>query len=226
MANPALAPVKNGLPPIEMIKHRFKKLPRGVIQVGAHNGREIPKLHRSGVMRGVFIDPLDETFGLLQERAEVCEGYQTIQALVGDDDGKEVEFHIASNKGESSSFLTPGRHLDIKPGIQFDAPQKRTLRTLDSLLEEHHIDAGDFDMMFIDTQGAEMHVLRGAMSTLKHIKYIWMEVGIGNIYEGDTSLARFIAFMDAMNFEVAFCELKRLGWGDALFVHRSQFMGL
>ena len=58
-----LAPVENGLRAVEIVKSHFKRLPRGVIQVGAHNGREVAKLARSGVTKGVFIDPLAETFG-------------------------------------------------------------------------------------------------------------------------------------------------------------------
>ena len=63
MDKPALSPVAKGLPAVEIVKARFKRLPRGVIQVGAHYGREVPKLLRSGVEKAVFIDPLDETFG-------------------------------------------------------------------------------------------------------------------------------------------------------------------
>ena len=79
--------------------------------------------------------------------------------------------------------------------------------------------------MFIDTQGAEMHLLRGALNTLKHIDFIWMEVSIGGIYQGDTPISRFVLFMEVLGFEIAFCEVKRLGWGDAFFVRRSVFIG-
>ncbi|MDA3858020.1 MAG: FkbM family methyltransferase [Roseovarius sp.] len=218
-----LAPVKAGLRAVEIVKSRFKRLPRGVIQIGAHNGREVPRLARSGVTRAVFIDPLEETFGQLEDRVSDIDGYRAIQALIGDDDGKSVTFNVSSNTGESSSFLEPKDHTKIKPDIHFDEQRPLTLRTLDSLLPEKGIAAEDYDMMFIDTQGAEKHVILGALNTLRSIDFIWMEVSIGDIYQGDMPISRFVVFLEALGFELGHCELKRLGWGDALFVRRSVF---
>lgn len=219
-----LAPAKSGLRAVEIVKERFKRLPRGVIQVGAHNGREAPRLARSGVTTAVFIDPLDETFDSLQERVAAHDGFTAIQALIGDEDGKRVTFNVASNTGESSSFLEPSGHSEIKPDIHFDETREMTLRTLDRLLPEHGLTPGDYDMMFIDSQGAEKHVILGALGLLKSIDFIWMEVSIGGIYKDDTPLSRFVVFLDALGFELGHCELKRVGWGDALFVRRSVFL--
>jgi len=224
MTNHPLAPVETGLLAVEIVKARFKRLPCGVAQVGAHNGREVPKLARSGVTKAVFIDPLDETFFTLQERVEPHDGYTAIQALVGDEDGKTVSFNIASNTGESSSFLEPSGHAEIKPDIQFNETREMTLRTLDRLLPEHGLSLRDYDMMFIDAQGAEKHVILGALNLLKHIDFIWVEVSIGGIYDGDMPLSRLIVFLEALGFELGHCELKRFGWGDALFVRRSVFI--
>jgi len=221
-SNP-LAPVENGLRAAEQVKSRFKRMPRGMIQVGAHNGREVRHLARSGVKRGVFIDPLDETFPMLEKRVAQHDGYCAIQALVGDTDGKEVDFRIASNSGESSSFLEPGNHTTIKPKIEFSTTQRMTLRTLDSLLSENKVDTSEFDLLFVDTQGAEVHVLRGAMATISQMDFIWLEVSIGGIYKGDTPLPELTMFLKTLGFEIAWCELKQLGWGDALFVRRTLF---
>ena len=223
MGKDALTPVENGLRAAEQIKLRFKRMPRGMIQVGAHNGREVRHLARSGVKRGVFIDPLDETFPMLQKRVAQHEGYRALQALVGDVEGQEVDFRIASNSGESSSFLEPGSHATVKPNIAFDTTQRMTLRTLDVLLPENGIDAAEYDLLFVDTQGAEVHVLRGAMATLAKIDFVFLEVNIGGMYKGDTPLPDLSMFMKTLGFEIAWCELKHVGWGDALFVRRSLF---
>lgn len=220
----SLAEVKNGLRAVEIVKSRFKRLPRGVIQVGAHNGREVPRMARSGVENAVLIDPLDETFGTLSERVAEVDGYVAIQALIGDEDGKQVTFNVSSNTGESSSFLEPSGHTEIKPDIHFEEKREMTLRSLDSLLPEHEIESDGYDMMFIDTQGAEKHVITGALNSLKSIDFIWVEVSIGGIYDGDMPLSRFVVFLEALGFELGFCELKRFGWGDALFVRRSVFI--
>lgn len=224
--------VENGLHAVEIVKSRFKRMPRGVIQVGAHNGREVSKLAKSGVTKAVFIDPLEETFSLLANRvAEVnaaqAQGeevsFVAIQALIGDEDGKAVTFNVASNAGESSSFLEPSGHTEIKPNIEFREKREMALRTIDKLLPENGLIPDEYDMMFIDTQGAEKHVLLGALSSLKSIDFLWLEVSIGGIYQGDMPLSRFVVFLEALGFELGHCEMKRFGWGDALFVRRSVF---
>ncbi|TMV09014.1 FkbM family methyltransferase [Ruegeria sediminis] len=225
MSTSQLAPVANGLPAVEYLKSQFKILPQGMIQVGAHNGREIRQLARSGVSRGVFIDPLDETFPMLSKRAAQHPGYRAVKALVGDEDGREVEFHVASNSGESSSFLAPDAHLEIKSGISFDTTRKLTLRSLDALLDEQKVDTSEYDLLFVDTQGAELHVLKGGMKTLGRMQFLWMEASIGGIYQGDTALGDFVPFLKTLGFELAWCQMKRLGWGDALFVRRELFAG-
>lgn len=234
MNKSALSPVPNGLPAVEIVKARFKRLPRGVIQVGAHNGREVKKLLRSGVDRAVFIDPLDETFGQLENRIDEAnttlasghdDKFVAIQSVIGDEDGKTVKFNISSNTGESSSFLSPGSHTDIKPDIHFAEQRQLTMRTLDKLLPEKGLVPSNYDMMFIDTQGAEKHVLMGALEQIKYIDFLWLEVSIGGIYQGDTPISRFVVFLEALGFELGHCELKRFGWGDALFVRRSVFIG-
>lgn len=228
-----LAPVGNGLRAVEIVKARFKRLPRGVIQVGAHNGREVPKLARSGVTKAVFIDPLDETFQTLQARVDdinaaesdgAPNSYVAIQAVIGDEEGKSITFNISSNTGESSSFLEPTGHTKVKPNIHFEEKREMTMRTLDKLLPENGLSGDDYDMMFIDTQGAEKHVLMGSLGMLKSIDFLWLEVSIGGIYGGDMPLSRFVVFLEALGFELGHCELKRLGWGDALFVRRSVFI--
>ena len=47
-----------------------------------------------------------------------------------------------------------------------------TLRSLDKLLQENGILPEEYDMMFIDTQGAEKYVVLGALNTLKSIDFI------------------------------------------------------
>ena len=50
-----------------------------------------------------------------------------------------------------------------------------------------------------------------------------MEVSISDIYQGVMPISRFVVFLEALGFELGHCELKRVGWGDALFVRRPVF---
>jgi len=53
--------------------------------------------------------------------------------------------------------------------------------------------------------------------------FVFLEVNIGGVYKGDTPLPELSIFMKTLGFEIAWCDVKHLGWGDALFVRRNLF---
>jgi hypothetical protein len=62
----------------------------------------------------------------------------------------------------------------------------------------------------IDTEGAELEVVRGAAATLKRTLFVIAEVSVlHNRFEGSYSFAQFITAMDQAGFEV--CDLLAIG---------------
>ena len=66
-----------------------------------------------------------------------------------------------------------------------------------------------------------MDVLRGAMKTIRHLKFIFMEVSFGGLYAGDTDLYSMIDWMRAHEFDLYHLEMERGSWGDGLFVRKG-----
>jgi FkbM family methyltransferase len=86
-------------------------MPMGVLQVGANTGQEIDEFLRNGIRRAVLIEPLPGPYSILEARCRDIPGDLPVQALCGALDGEVVEFHVATNNGESSSILRPAKHL-------------------------------------------------------------------------------------------------------------------
>jgi hypothetical protein len=77
-------------------------------------------------------------------------------------------------------------------------------------------------MLVIDAQGYELEVLKGAEQTLRHMKIIYCEVAIIDLYRGGalfheihSHLSREWQFV-GMDFVDGIAK----GWGDALFVRK------
>ena len=70
----------------------------------------------------------------------------------------------------------------------------------------------------MDTQGSELHVLRGATETLRHLRFVWTEVSFGGLYAGDAGLTEMMGFMSAAGFDLYHCHINRKRWGNALFI--------
>jgi hypothetical protein len=77
------------------------------------------------------------------------------------------------------------------------------------------------DLLYLDTQGAELSVLRGATTLLRQICYVFTEVGRGGLYENDVNHRVLTEYLDSQGFSLAFLYINRHGWGDALYVHNS-----
>lgn len=205
-------------------------MPRGVVQVGANAGQELQQFYDHGVHQGVFIEPLDAPFAVLQRLCAPVPGYLPIQALCGAKDGEEVTFHVANNFGASSSMLKPLAHLDEYPHVHFVAEQKITSFTLDRILaaaHHHRPDlAGNLSLLYMDVQGAELNVLKGAVTTLQQIDYIYTEIGLGGTYENDVPVEDLILFLKLFDFRLV--EMTLIGdgaggggVGNALFCRRT-----
>ena len=212
--------------PINYLK-RFNLVPRGVIQVGANSGQEIQSYVDGGITHGILIEPLDEPFLILREKARHHPGFVALQALCADEDGRRFSFYVASNRGQSSSLFEPGENLkELYPHIGFESSQELSAITLDSLLDSMKMNAPEtdlsvFDLLCMDTQGSELLVLKGAGKTLENVNAVWTEVSQQEIYKGGVLLNELIAFMDGIGFMLVALTMNRSLWGDALFIRRK-----
>lgn len=199
-----------------------------VIHVGAHRGEEIDEHLSLGAKKIVWIEASPEVFLEMKEnignddRAE----HYFFNNLCSDTDGDEVKFniiygpdagHLTGNKGCSSMLPPVGRFESWKK----DEIIVSSVR-LDSLLEKNNLPPDDFDFLEVDTQGAELFVLRGAEKVLKSVRYASIEVTDNNPDYADSPLTQdIINFMDSVGFDYIETKYLDSNWGDALFVRRG-----
>lgn len=207
-----------------MFKHLNRlRLPyTNIVQVGANSGQEVDAFQHYRLEWAVMIEPLSAPFRKLGNKVADLPNYIPVQALCSSMEGIEYDFHVASNKGQSSSLLEPARHLATYPQIEFPNSVKLVSTTVDAVmnrvLQDHPgLSLAQFDCMMIDVQGAELKVLMGATALLQHTRYIWTEVSY-DLYEGGATLEQLQAFLQAFGFRLHCLELNRQAWGDALFV--------
>ena len=197
----------------------------GIMQVGANTGQEVPLFEAHDVQFATLIEPLDGPFAALKAHAAHLPGYVMVQALCSDTDGDEVDFHLASNNGESSSILKPTRHLKDHSWVTFPQVVRVKTVTLDSvaqLVSSYRPEVcAATNMLYMDVQGAELKVLQGAAQVLNSVCYIYTEVGVGGSYEGDVELIDLMKFLRPYNFKIYDLQSEHFGFGNALLVKRA-----
>lgn len=194
-----------------------------VLQVGASGGQEISFFRENGVQSGLFIEPLDFAFKILEEQCKKFSNFFPLNALALSADAKMAKLHIASNGGMSSSVLEPKGHIESYPHVNFLSMVELIGYSLDTLVwkssQMFHGCPSSFDLIYMDVQGAELEVFKGASSQLQSAKYIFTEVGLGGGYQGDVDLETLIGFLKVFGFRLIGLEVGvKTGYGNGLFV--------
>ena len=78
------------------------------------------------------------------------------------------------------------------------------------------------DLLYMDTQGSELEVLKGATSTLAAVDVVITEVTRNQMYEGAPSLAELTSFLNAHDFALNNVNFNGNHHADALFIKRAR----
>lgn len=178
---------------------RFLRDVRGVIHVGANDGRERHAYARLG-LRVLWVEPVPEVFARLEANIAGLPHQRAVRYLVTDADGAESELHVADNLGQSSSILEFRAHRDIWPEVSFSHTLKMKTTTLDTLIRNEGVDLDDYDALVMDTQGAELLVLKGARQSLGRFRYVKTEAADFESYAGGCLAQDLVAFLAPCGF--------------------------
>ena len=194
---------------------------RGVIHVGAHEGRELAAYRKLGAERVLFIEANLAVFSRLAAAMANEKDVIAVNRAVCDRAGK-IDMHLASFD-QSSSLLTMHRHREVYPQIVPAGTVSVDAVTLDGLMAELGLAAPDFNFLAIDVQGAEALVLKGASETLAHIDAISVEVNFTDLYRGGAEIEDIESLLDERGFKrVSLISPYHPSWGDALYVHADR----
>lgn len=171
----------------------------GVVHVGANTGQErfFYKANRICVL---WIEPIPDVFQKLAHNLQNFSDQKALNYLISDVDGQEIDFHITDNGGESSSIFQLEKHKLLWPEVNHAQTIKLLTSRLDTMIVRENIDIGIYQALVIDTQGAELLVLKGAASIIQYFKYIKLEVADFESYSGNCTLGEISNFMNQHHF--------------------------
>ena len=141
---------------------------RKVIHVGADRGGELPQYRNMGVEEVVWVEANPEVYQELLENLELMNVGEVkslpFNQLISDSDDIETDFniyygwdagHLVGNKGMSSLLKAKNSWWGSEC---YKGTVKLQSSTLDTFLEKNSL-GYDYDMLNMDTQGAELMVL-------------------------------------------------------------------
>ena len=151
---------------------RFKIPAQGVIHIGASTGQEENLYEELKFKNILWIEADPEIASDLKKKMINKSGVEVASFAASDKNG-EAEF-IRTNNQQSSSLLELDLHKKVHQDIIAVDKIKVKTRRLDDFLLETDV-KNKYNVLVVDTQGAELLVLNGAVDTLKHIDIIHSE---------------------------------------------------
>lgn len=123
-----------------------------------------------------------------------------VEVALSDREGFVEFFESNSELGEtghgwdkSGSIRPPKFHLKAFPWVNFTNSIQVPTTTLDSFCKSLNIDHIDF--IWMDVQGAEHDVIKGASRTLQSVDYLYTEYSNKELYEGQLSLDELLKLL-------------------------------
>jgi FkbM family methyltransferase len=199
----------------EQLVKRHRLHITGFIQVGAHFAEELKDFreHIIGSTSNIHLfEPLPEAFAVVKNKANEEKVYNI---ALGSKEGMAEMFVDKENTGQSSSILEPALHLKQYPDITFPTKIRVKVRTLDS----YNIQG--CNALWMDVQGYEIEVLKGAVKTLENIDYVYTEVNVDEVYKGCARLYDMDEFLLKFGFERVELDLSGKTWGDAFYIKKK-----
>jgi FkbM family methyltransferase len=195
-------------------------LPRsGIIHVGANNASEARFYDAYGQVPVAFFEPIPSVYEVACNATNRYPLQKVFNACCADVDGKEVTFNISSNRGMSSSIFPLGRHAEIIPGVTYvEKFETKTCRAETILQRHYRLD--DFNLAVIDTQGADLLVLKGLGRFFDYLDAVNIEVSDQPLYEGGATFDEIYHYMNERGFMLSMLHTQNTDWGNAFFKRR------
>lgn len=222
--------------PFDKIVNKYGVRPKGILHLGANIGEEAEAYAKHGIKPIVWVEANPETFSILMQRVTNLsdEHFNNDQLFfcnfcVGDEDGKEVTFHVSNNGSQSSSILELGTHKKQHPSVHYVNDIAMKITRVDTIFErlkeaknEHGYNCFHpelFDYVSLDLQGAELLALRGMGDLLRQFKWVYSEVNKNDVYVGCAHVNDIDLFLNGFGFKRVVTEWCG-NWGDALYIKR------
>ena len=211
----------------ELWTRSFDGDPAVIWDIGSRDGEQsLQLLHQFPAAAGVAFEPNPDTQHLVAAVASASTRLDFIPVALSDEDGEAVFMKIDRDRTQTtwadgnpgaSSLFAASTEYPYETYVQTPV-NVRTMR-VDTYLET----GGPVpDIIWMDVQGAEIHVLRGFGSALGDVGLISVELSLREMYIGQPLAAEVVDFMASRGFLWWSCPNRGSWQFDAMFVNGTK----
>ena len=179
---------------------------KGVIHVGANDGGEREKYARRG-LAVVWVEADPAVYRRLLQNVQDKPDQIALNYLLTDRDGQPTAFNVSAGNGAASSIYEFKGHKALWPKIDMVDRKELTSATFAAMAAREGLDLDRYDGLVIDTQGAELLVLKGFGEHLRRFRLVVAEAADFEMYAGAATHEQLCDFMAAAGFGVRSIEV-------------------
>lgn len=185
--------------PVKLLVNKAAELEtRTILDVGANVGQfgsAIRKLGYAGAI--VSFEPLSAAHNRLTKVASGDPAwYVAPRMALGEANGVSI-INVSHNLASSSLLQVEQRSVTAAPLSGYCSTEEVPVNRLDEVIDPGW--SGPYAMK-LDTQGFELHVLRGAPNTLGRTKVVMVEMSLAPLYAGGASFLDVYRFFEDNGF--------------------------
>lgn len=182
--------------------------PLWIVDVGASGGIDPRWNNYSSLCNAILFEPDPREYKILEAKHK---GNRIVLNTALSDRAKDIDFHLCKAQQVSSVYL-PNREFlkEFYNSERFEVTKTITMKadTLDNQLVINNIH--DIDFIKLDTQGYELPILQGSLTTLKNVIGIEVEVEFVPLYCDQPLFSEVDSFLRSMDYVLI--DLKRYYW--------------
>lgn len=167
-----------------------------IVEAGAHHGEDTCNMKHLWPKSTIFaFEPNPNSFSLTKERIKNLSDVYCFPLGLYDYSGSHVFYKCNLDDG-ASSFLESTEKR--KSFYRDQAPIEINCITLDDFAEENNIEKVDF--VWLDVEGAELNVFKGAKKVLENLDAVYLEVNFQEFRKGMTQYEDVKRFLEKAGF--------------------------
>lgn len=171
-----------------------------ILHIGANYGQE-RDFYESHQLEVDWVEANPQVVNKLKEHIRKRPFQRAYQGLIAEVDGRECDFYISNNAGESSSIYDFGEHKKIWADVYFNDKIRLKTVTLGRFLNENKIKLRSRQGLVMDVQAAEHLVLRGAGDLIRQFRWIKTEAADFELYQGGAQLYDLESILIPLGFQ-------------------------
>lgn len=178
-----------------------------VLDVGANIGGYASGMRANTINykgRILSYEPLSSAFSELSLACSSDPLWIPYNFALGDVEEKSIINISANSQSSSFSEMLPA-HLDTSPDSEFIGSEEVTIKTIDSIFDEHCKGYSSI-LLKIDAQGYEINVLHGAKESLNKIDTIQLEMSLVPLYKDELLFCEMYGFLEKQGYTMVSIE--------------------